>query len=67
MQSSNRTEHHIYGKMSMAISTKELRMLKASELLTHLALLACIFSLQLRTLVYYSNYEFIDIALPHFS
>lgn len=55
------------GKMSMAVSTKELRMLKASELLTHLALLDCIFSLQLRTLVYHSNYEFIDTTLPHFS
>lgn len=54
------------GKMSMAVSTKELRMLKASELLTHLALLDCIFSLQLRTLVYHSNYEFIDTTLPHF-
>lgn len=54
-------------KMSMAISTKELWMLKASELLTHLALLACICSLQLRTLVYHSNYAFINTALPHFS
>lgn len=51
----------------MAISTKELRMLKASELLTHLTLLTSVFSLQLRTLVYHSNYEFIDTALSHFS
>lgn len=42
---------------------KELRILKASELLIHLALLARIFSLQLRTLAYHDNYAFIDTVL----